>query len=270
MSLKSSLKQNRYLLLLLLLLMVTPMGYAEPNFFVGGNLLVILDAGHGGVDPGAVGKIPDQAIGSLTIYEKDINLAIVERIRDSLERSGLSGDSSSIEVLLTREGDEDLSLWRRALIANQAEIEDGQRKVFLSIHANAAPDGVRASGFEIWRFDSRIDRDVIISGIKDTAIDGFAQKTNRELNQELVDAEYLLATSIASALEARLGVDHGTRSRGIKESRYYVLEYTYMPSVIIEVGFMTDSDELTRLIDERYQQLIADAIVSALWDFATQ
>ena len=270
MSMKSSQKHDLHLLLLMLLLMAAPMVNAESNTFLGEHLLVILDAGHGGVDPGALGDIPDQVKGTRIVYEKEINLAIVEKIKESLEQTSLSEDSSSIEVLLTREGDEDLSLWRRAVIANQAEIEDGQRKVFLSIHANAAPEGVRASGFEIWRFNSRIDREIIIPGIKDTAIEGFVQKTNRELNQELVDAEYLLAGSIEAAMEARLGVEHGARSRGIKESRYYVLEYTYMPSVIIEVGFMSDPDELSLLVDDQYQQHIADAIVSALWDFATQ
>ena len=255
----------RTLMIYLMILVPLSMMYADTNFFISRSLVVILDAGHGGDDPGAVGVItrsePQQ------VLEKEINLAIAERVRDSLQAIVPQNGYSPIDVLMTREGDEDVSLWRRAVLANQAEIDEDQRKIFVSIHTNAAPVGINASGFEIWRFTPHVDREVIISGVNDSAIEHLAKKSNREVNQELRVAEFQLATAMKESMETELTAVFGTRSRGIKDSRYYVLEYTFMPSILIEVGFISDPDEIMLLLDGDYQQHIADAIANAIYHF---
>jgi len=224
-------------------------------FFMQQTGAIIIDAGHGGDDPGAVAELEIDDIQTV-YYEKDINLAIANRVASILEEM-----FPDIIIVQTRRDDSSISLLERTQYANQHEIPSGTSKIFISIHANSAP-GIKAFGFEVWKLYPYITHDFYSSEINESSILKFVNITNNTLNKELDKADSLLAESIQSALESGIGVK--TRNRGIKESAFYVLKETYMASVLIEIGFMSFEDELTRLIDTEYQDSIAASIVEGL------
>ncbi|NQT57795.1 MAG: N-acetylmuramoyl-L-alanine amidase [Bacteroidetes bacterium] len=225
------------------------------SFFMQPTGAIIIDAGHGGDDPGAVSEISSDGIQTV-YYEKDINLAIANRVA-----AILAEQFPEILIVKTRSDDSSISLWERAQYANTLEIAVGTSKIFISIHANTAP-GINAFGFEVWKLYPYITHDFYSSEINESSILKFVDITNNSLNRELDKADSFLAESIQTALANGIGED--TRNRGIKESAFYVLKQTYMPSALIETGFMSFEDELVSLIDPAYQNLIATSIVEGI------
>lgn len=213
--------------------------------------LVIIDPGHGGYDPGAV-----VASEGREVLEKDITLEIALQVRDILESF-----YPDIDILLTREDDSFVSLRERARIANDSHVMYQRSKLFVSIHANAAADE-RAQGFEIWKLDERLSVDFKKNGVSEDSLRIETERENGLLNEELDLRTGYLAEVLDSALA--LSLADQTTDRGVKESRFYVLEYTYMPSVLIETGFMTNTEELADLMDDEYQMLISAAISSGI------
>jgi N-acetylmuramoyl-L-alanine amidase len=179
----------------------------RPN---NGRMVVVVDPGHGGPDPGAVG------IGGL--QEKDIVLDISIQVAQLLEQQG-------VQAVLTRQNDIDLDLEPRVQLAEQVNAT-----VFVSIHANSIslsrPD---ISGLETYYYDSGAE----------------------------------LAQSIhASVLEGT-----GVNDRRVRTARFYVLRRTSMPSVLVEVGFVTGRDDATRLSNPSYRRQMATAIVRGILQY---
>ncbi len=224
-------------------------------FFMQSTGVIIIDAGHGGDDPGAVAELfidNEQTV----FYEKDINLAIANRVAAVLEIM-----FPEILIYKTRSDDSSVSLWERTQYANSIKTEAETSKIFISIHANSAP-GTNAYGFEVWKLYPHITHNFYSSEINEFSLLRFVDMTNNALNRELDSADFLLAESILEALSEGLG--EKTRNRGIKESAFYVLKQTYMVSVLIETGFLSYENELIRLIDPEYQNSIAASIVEGL------
>jgi N-acetylmuramoyl-L-alanine amidase len=175
-----------------------------------GRLVVIIDPGHGGPDPGAVG------IGGL--QEKVIVLDIGTQVAALLQRQG-------IQALLTRADDRDLDLEPRVQMAEQSNAT-----VFVSIHANAIslsrPD---ISGIETYYHDSGL-------GLAKTIHQNVLQLT-------------------------------GASDRGVRTARFYVLRKTSMPSVLVEVGFVTGREDASRLSNPAYRTQMADAIARGILQY---
>ncbi|MBE9011860.1 N-acetylmuramoyl-L-alanine amidase [Pseudanabaenaceae cyanobacterium LEGE 13415] len=175
-----------------------------------GRLVVVIDPGHGGPDPGAVG------IGG--IQEKEIVLDISRRVQANLERSGVT-------VVMTRNADIDLDLQPRVDIAQRANAT-----IFVSIHANAIslsrPD---ISGLETYYFQSGLE---------------LARTIHRNVLQGT-----------------------GIEDRGVRSARFFVLRRTSMPSVLVEVGFVTGRNDAARLSDSAYRQRMADSIARGVLDY---
>lgn len=169
--------------------------------------LVVIDPGHGGNDPGAVG------IGGLR--EKDVVLTISQQVADLLEAQG-------IQTRMTRTGDQEVDLAPRVAIAEQADAD-----LFVSIHANALSM-------------SRPD----VNGVET-----FYYSTGRTL---------------AQSIQSNLVEETGMRDRGVKQARFYVLTQTSMPSVLVEVGFVTGSEDAPLLRDSAFQTRIAEAIARGI------
>lgn len=224
-------------------------------FFMQKTGSIIIDAGHGGDDPGAVAEFLIDDVMTI-FYEKDINLAISNRVAAVIEQK-------FPEILLykTRNDDSSISLWERAQYANSIETAAETSKIFVSIHANSAP-GTEAYGFEIWKLYPHITHDFYSSDIQEFSLVRFVDQTNNALNKELDNAESLLAESVMESLSD--GIGDKSRNRGIKESAFYVLKQTYMVSILIETGFISYQDELIRLIDPEYQNTIAASIVEGI------
>jgi len=215
---------------------------------------VVLDPGHGGRDPGALG------IGGLR--EKDVTLAIARELRDLLRRAG------GWEVKLTREGDATLSLEERTAIANAFGAD-----LFISIHANASPNR-EARGVETYYLERSSDR----------AARRLAAKENGGREEDAAEMEHILADVVLSskvrdsrrlaqeiqgALVADFSEQYGpTRDLGVKRGPFYVLTGAVMPAVLVETAFLTHPEESRRLADATFQREAAEALARGISRFS--
>ena len=169
--------------------------------------IVMIDPGHGGKDPGAIG------IGSLR--EKDVILPISKRIAAILQQNG-------VQAVLTRDSDYFVSLQGRVDLADRANAD-----LFVSIHANAIsmsrPD---VNGLETYYYDS--------------------------------------GQSLASSIHSSITQNVTIRDRKVRRARFYVLRKSSMPSVLVEVGFVTGAEDAARIRTTAYQNQMADAIARGI------
>lgn len=170
--------------------------------------IIVLDAGHGGVQPGCVAG---------EILEKNITLEVTLQLESKLEEMGFS-------VVLTRDSDEDIELDERADIANRAEAE-----CFVSLHCNWYEEDSSVSGLECYYFQ--------------------AEESKR------------LAALIAESTDSE-----SIHTRDIKEENFQVLRETKMPATLIEMGFMTNPEELELLTSDDYQEKLVSAIANGIQD----
>jgi len=206
---------------------------------------VVIDPGHGGRNAGALGQDG--------VYEKEITLAVSERLVGHLEARG-------IRCILTRERDDYLTLRERTQVANQLHAD-----LFLSIHANSSGTGgsrgyeahvlsVRGTQIDtpaLRRNDGtpRLGLDADIASVLDSVEHGVAQ-----------DKAAALAADIVHALADVRGPD---RSRGVRQDSHHVLLGATMPAVLVEVGFVDHPIEGRELTTAGVQDGIARAIADA-------
>ena len=226
----------------------------EPSLFRLAVRSVVLDPGHGGTDPGAVGG------GGLR--EKDVTLDVASRVKALLEEGHLA-------VGMTRSADETLSLRDRVLLANAKRPD-----LFVSIHVNALP---RVK-------DKRVVETYVLGTTTDERIQRLAGDENRESGYTLADYRRLLEGVLADARsgESRKLAEavHGgllaslkpaaprLEDHGVKEAPFVVLIATEMPGVLAEVSTLTNDDEARRLGDARYRQTIARALADGILAYA--
>jgi len=216
---------------------------------------VTLDAGHGGHDYGAVhnGHI-----------EKNITLAVALKVGRILERN------SGIEVIYTRKSDVFVDLIERSNTANRADAD-----IFVSIHCNANKNTV-ADGSETYvmgmsKIASNLEaakrENEVITLEKDYKLkyEGFDPKSPESSVGIIFKGEEYLSNSIALAGKIQEQfLDAGKKSRGVKQAPYMVLYKTYMPRVLIEMGFISNPAEGAKLDSEEGQQQVAEAIANAI------
>jgi N-acetylmuramoyl-L-alanine amidase len=213
---------------------------------------VVLDPGHGGSDPGAIG------VGGLR--EKDVTLRLALALRPKLEARGFS-------VVMTRNGDRTLSLEERTAIA-----EGSRGDVFVSLHANAAPRRA-LSGIETYYPDANHERHSLRVAARENGVSraqlNALQRTLAKLRvSEVSPQSRRLAEHVQQELitgmprEYRPVVD-----LGVKKGPFYVLFLSSMPSVLVESGFVTHAKEAKRLRDDRYVNALAEQIAQGLSDY---
>jgi N-acetylmuramoyl-L-alanine amidase len=210
---------------------------------------VILDPGHGGRDPGAIG------VGGLR--EKDVTLRLARALRLRLEAEGF-------RVLLTRDADVTLGLEERTAAA---EAEDGD--IFVSLHANAAPRrGVQ--GIETYYLDDGHERHSLQvaareNGIPRSQLDALQRTLARlRISETSVHAERLASLvhgQIVTGMPARY---RPLQDLGVKKGPFYVLFLSDMPAILLEAGFLTNRTEAARLRDADYLEAVASQIAAAL------
>ena len=217
---------------------------------------IVLDAGHGGKDPGRPNKNG--------IKEKNIVLNIALLLGKKLE-------SNNNKVIYTRKDDRFLSLRKRASIANESDAD-----LFISIHCNAFNDS-RVYGFETFVYGLHVNKANFDVALKENEVifleedfkknyKGFDPKSPESLigltlmQEDYLDQSILLASFIQDNFSKKLK----RKNRGVKQSGFWVLHNTYMPSVLVEAGFMTNSKEGAYLNSKKGQSEIADAIYDAI------
>ncbi len=215
---------------------------------------IIIDAGHGGKDPGASVHHG--------LREKEINLDVAKRLARELRRKG-------IQVVMTRDTDVFYSLYRRAEIANK-----NNGDFFICIHTNAARTR-SAHGAEEFYLSSGYDDFSKASGIRGNAAAKFAKKSeyknSHDLNTILWDMALTedrkesveMAYSIAKEFKRMLNL----RTRFVHGARFVVLKDTQMPAILIEVGYITNPTENARLNNPFYRQMLAEAIASGIMNY---
>ena len=216
---------------------------------------VVVDAGHGGRDPGAVGVSG--------LREKDINLTIAQALREELDARGF-------EVIMTRERDRTMSLEERTAVA-----ESSSGDVFISIHANASKRK-QARGIEVYTLDANHERhslDVAAreNGVPAARLDPL-QRALAELQVSEVGAhsERLAAFVHDEVMRGVRKRDQTLPDLGVKKGPFYVLFMSSMSSVLVEAGFVTNQKDAKMLRSERYQQMLAEQIAVAVDRYRNQ
>lgn len=218
--------------------------------------VVVLDAGHGGKDHGAIGVNKTK--------EKDINLAVTLRIGELIKQN-LKG----VKVVYTREKDEFVELINRGKKANKA---DG--KLFISIHCNSTPEKPStATGYEVYLLRPGKTKDAIaIAEFENSVIQ---YESNPSQYQELNEENFILVTmahasymkyseKFAGILNENMGVDTKLKSRGIKQAGFQVLVGASMPGVLIELGFLSNPTDEKYLASERGKSDLAMSVYNSI------
>lgn len=215
---------------------------------------IMIDAGHGGKDPGARGLAGT--------VEKDIVFDIAQRLKTNLKKMGFN-------VNMTRESDEFVSLQERTEIATRSKAD-----LFLSIHANAA-QSKKTKGLEIY-YSRRLEHDPDVAQRKLNEHELFKRldisgerAVPEGIISDMMYAHKLEESSIfADLVINKTSKNINTVNRGSRTCGFFVVKNTLIPAVLFEVGYITNAAEAKLLKTEEYRQKIADAIADSVREYS--
>ena len=214
-----------------------------------GVLRVMLDPGHGGIDPGAERD---------DVTEKDLMLTFARELEESMLRAG------GFEVFFTRTGDYFVSLERRIAMAHDVEAD-----LFLSLHADALADGgahgatvyvlsEEASDVASAKLAERHDRDQLLSGVDLSTTDDQVTSVLLDLErQETAPRTDMLAAALVTGMGNKGGP---MNRRPLRQAAFSVLKAADIPSVLIEIGFLSSPRDLKNLQDAEWRAQMADGV----------
>ena len=212
---------------------------------------IIIDPGHGGKDPGAIGYRGTK--------EKDVTLDVAKRLAKKIERN------MKINTILTRDEDTFMGLRERSKLANA---QNG--KLFISIHANSAEDQ-RAHGFETYLIGLNKNEAAVRTAARENAVLALEGSDVEKLTDEALIKASLFQTSFANGSERfaalvqeEMNKRLQSRDRGVKQAGFYVLAYTSMPNVLIELGYISNPSEEKKLRSSQYKDALATSIYRAI------
>jgi len=222
--------------------------------------VIVIDAGHGGKDPGAVGKFS---------YEKDIVLAVALKTGEMIKKN-----IKNVKIIYTRENNTFVELGERADIANRNKAD-----LFISIHANGNPSS-NARGTETYIMGLSKDEANLQVAMKEnevillekdytTKYEGFDPKSPESyiiftLMQNVFREQ---STYLASLIQNQYKERVNRADRGVQEAGFYVLFMTTMPSVLTEIGFITNPAEEKYINSSEGQEYLSSAIFRACRDY---
>ena len=211
--------------------------------------LIVIDPGHGGKDPGAIG------IGNL--HEKDINLKLARKLAQRLR-------ARSFKVVLTREDDRFLNLEERTAIA-----ESARGDIFVSIHVNAS-ENRNLRGIEVYYLDEEHRRHNLEvaareNGVEPEEVDALQETLARLRVAEASRYSESLARYVHRDLTRGLAQTYGGVSDlGVKKGPFYVLFMSSMPAILVETGFLTNPKDARLLRSDNYLEVMAAQIAAGL------
>jgi N-acetylmuramoyl-L-alanine amidase len=222
--------------------------------------VVVIDAGHGGKDPGTVGP---------KAREKNINLAVALKTGKYIKEN-----LSDVKVIYTRDDDTFIELDERANVANRNKAD-----IFISIHSNWISDK-RVTGAETFVLGQSKDDANLQVAMKENSVITFEKDYQTKYEGydpnsvesfiifSLMQNTYLKqSTEFASMIQKQFSERIGRKDRGVKQAGFIVLWKTTMPSVLVELGFVSNTEEERFLISEQGQDYLASAVYRAFRDY---
>ncbi len=247
-----------------------PVGQAPPSSSTTpAGILVIIDPGHGGRDPGTIGRKGTK--------EKALVLQISKYLRDLIH------ERHKAKVLLTRTKDVFLNLEKRVNLANAKKQEwcgkdmgsnvDATKKsrtcLFISIHVNSHPSK-SIQGLEVYHFGKASDPQALAVAAREN---GMKMESDAppwqfiitdSLNDHKIQESQAFAETTNEKLVTTLRKRYTIKNHGVKTAPFYVLRFTTMPSILAEVGFISNSAEEKRLRTKTFQQKLAEGIYQGI------
>jgi N-acetylmuramoyl-L-alanine amidase len=219
----------------------------------GGLRKIVLDPGHGGKDPGAIGVAG--------VAEKDIVLSVAKKLARKLKAE------LGVQVVLTRNDDRFVALEDRTAMANSEDAD-----LFISLHVNASPNA-EARGIETYYLDNTTDEAAIRLAAREN---GTSRRTISDLqfilsdmtqNMKLEDS-ITLAHRLQGALVGGMAKVIGdVKDLGVKKALFYVLVGARMPSVLVEMFFITNRGEARVMSQETYQDALVESLFEGIQKF---
>jgi len=218
--------------------------------------VVVIDAGHGGKDPGAIGID--------NLKEKDVTLAIALKLGEIIKK-----EMPDVKIVYTRSNDTFIDLYKRGKIANE-----NNGKLFISIHCNSTKKKpTDASGAEVYLLrPGRTEEAIEIAETENSVI---KYEDNPKRYEKLTDENFILVSMAHSSymkysekfselLDKDFDLNLKIKSRGVKQAGFYVLVGASMPSVLIETGFISNKDDAKFLKSAAGQKQLAESIYSSI------
>ncbi len=218
---------------------------------------IIIDPGHGGKDNGAVAThVIDGK--SITLKEKNVTLQVSLKLRDRLKTA-----YPDKKILMTRDSDTYPTLEDRVAIANSVPLRENEAIVFISIHANASFNK-SARGYEVWYLSPEYRR-TLIDKSKTKESTEVLPILNAMLEEEFTTESILMARSIMNRFDQTIG--KLSPPRGIKAEEWFVVRNARMPSVLVELGFVTNPEDAKLFLDPEYLRKLSEALYKGTVDF---
>ena len=248
---------------LFLVLGVLLMSYSLPSTIAEKKYTVVIDPGHGGSDPGNLGT------GRLLRTEKDISLDVALIVGEYIRIH-----YPEVRIVYTRKTDVFPTLARRVQIANEALAD-----LFISIHCNAN-DNKAASGAETFVMGLHKSEESLKTAMRENAsiyLEKDHEKNYKGFDPKNPDTYIILnmrenafldkSINLAKNVQDQFRTRVGRKDRGVKQAGYYVISFTNMPSILVELGFLTNAEEEDFLHSDEGKTYMASAIYRAFRDF---
>ncbi|HEX2863887.1 MAG TPA: N-acetylmuramoyl-L-alanine amidase [Deinococcales bacterium] len=231
------------------------------------TLVVVLDPGHGGLDPGCTSPL-------YGVTEKNVTLDIALRTRDLLTARG-------VKVVMTRSGDTPPSQHNgifnvQADLSSRSDMASIDRNVFVSIHVNASPDRIgSASGIETYVFGEPLEPEALAQADRENgggavgkAVTAQARNIARSLmGDQLAQENLKYSRQLAQKVQAAAVGSTGAYDRGVRQAPYWVIRFSRIPAILVETGFANHPSEGPRLATAAYRQKVAQGIASGILNF---
>ena len=227
---------------------------------------IVIDAGHGGSDPGALGKVS---------YEKQVTLAVSLKLGELLAQH-----LPEIKVIQTRSKDTHVKLYERATVANKNAAD-----LFISIHCNSldikkTPKNKAVAGTEVFIMGAHVSEENLAVAKRENSVilketdykknyGGFDPNSPQSHIMLVLEQNAYLENSLklADFTDKQLKDKAKRTNRGLKQAGFIVLKQATMPSMLVEIGFMTNEEEEKFMNTADGQEILASALLRAIKDY---
>jgi N-acetylmuramoyl-L-alanine amidase len=219
---------------------------------------IVIDPGHGGKDPGASYTY---TVGGkrITVAEKDVVLGISRFLYNMLSQK-----YPNKVIKMTRDSDRFISLEARPEIANNIATKPNEAIIYISVHANSSANR-QATGFEVWYLTPTHRRELLEPAAYSGEHEDILPILNSMKEEEYTWESVILAKDILDSLNITIG--DTSENRGLKEGRWFVVRKAKMPSILIEIGFVSNKEEAMKLADENHLKKLSKAIYNGVCSF---